>query len=351
MRNSQAEPPGRAVRRTVRQPGALRKQQIADAALEIIGVRGLHHFTAREIGHSLVESAMPPSSATCRRKRPSSGPQSTGLNSSCSRGSLLTTLIRWSAWESFSASEPGPWPGGPASPGSCSPGSGLRGRTGGQRTHPGVQAEVGGIRSQLPQRGACPWRACSRDRDTGSEPPGHGSTHGLSVRRAQPGDRFKPPARLGTSLERARGYSLPKSRDWDRRPKGKSKKGKTDMSELIENTRRRKDLLKHMILQLHEGKAPEARSARSSSRLLGQVPYDDGGRGRAGADVRGPAHRGGPPAVRPAQRGPQGHDRSGGRHGGPARASRAHVPARRTGPSTGRSKRARKLFAEVEAAP
>jgi AcrR family transcriptional regulator len=41
------------VRRTVRQPGALRKQQIADAALEIIGVRGLHHFTAREIGHSL----------------------------------------------------------------------------------------------------------------------------------------------------------------------------------------------------------------------------------------------------------------------------------------------------------
>jgi AcrR family transcriptional regulator len=31
----------------------LRKQQIADAALEIIGVHGLHHFTAKEIGRSL----------------------------------------------------------------------------------------------------------------------------------------------------------------------------------------------------------------------------------------------------------------------------------------------------------
>jgi hypothetical protein len=30
------------------------------------------------------------------------------------------------------------------------------------------------------------------------------------------------------------------------------------MSELIENTQKRKELLKHMILQLHDGTAPEA---------------------------------------------------------------------------------------------
>lgn len=46
------------------------------------------------------------------------------------------------------------------------------------------------------------------------------------------------------------------------------------MSELIENARRRKDLLKHMILQLHDGTAPEAVRAQLA-RLLGEVPYGD----------------------------------------------------------------------------
>ncbi len=46
------------------------------------------------------------------------------------------------------------------------------------------------------------------------------------------------------------------------------------MSELIENSRHRKDLLKHMILQLHQGSAPnEVRT--QLVRLLGQVPYGD----------------------------------------------------------------------------
>jgi uncharacterized protein len=46
------------------------------------------------------------------------------------------------------------------------------------------------------------------------------------------------------------------------------------MSELINNARKRKDLLKHMILQLHKGEAPEA--VRSQLvRLMGQVPYND----------------------------------------------------------------------------
>lgn len=45
------------------------------------------------------------------------------------------------------------------------------------------------------------------------------------------------------------------------------------MSELIDNARKRKGLLKHMILQLHEGTAPEA--VRSQLvRLMGEVPYD-----------------------------------------------------------------------------
>ncbi|RME29924.1 MAG: DUF438 domain-containing protein, partial [Candidatus Zixiibacteriota bacterium] len=46
------------------------------------------------------------------------------------------------------------------------------------------------------------------------------------------------------------------------------------MSELIDNRRRRKDLLKHMILQLHEGAAPEKVKAQLA-RVLGEVPYDD----------------------------------------------------------------------------
>ena len=46
------------------------------------------------------------------------------------------------------------------------------------------------------------------------------------------------------------------------------------MSELIGNAERRKELLKHMILQLHEGKAPE-QVRPQLIRLLGQVPYND----------------------------------------------------------------------------
>ncbi|NOZ00543.1 MAG: DUF438 domain-containing protein [Deltaproteobacteria bacterium] len=46
------------------------------------------------------------------------------------------------------------------------------------------------------------------------------------------------------------------------------------MSELLDNARKRKDLLKHMILQLHSGHAPEA-VRKQLVRLLGQVPYDD----------------------------------------------------------------------------
>lgn len=46
------------------------------------------------------------------------------------------------------------------------------------------------------------------------------------------------------------------------------------MSELIDNARRRKDLLKHMILQLHRGVAPDA--VRSQLvRLMGSVPYSE----------------------------------------------------------------------------
>jgi DUF438 domain-containing protein len=46
------------------------------------------------------------------------------------------------------------------------------------------------------------------------------------------------------------------------------------MSELINNARKRKDLLKHMILQLHKGEAPEAVRTQLI-RLMGQVPYGD----------------------------------------------------------------------------
>src|SRR5512139_1653008 len=46
------------------------------------------------------------------------------------------------------------------------------------------------------------------------------------------------------------------------------------MSELIENSRKRKDLLKHMILQIHQGMAPD-QVRTQIVRLLGQVPYGD----------------------------------------------------------------------------
>lgn len=45
------------------------------------------------------------------------------------------------------------------------------------------------------------------------------------------------------------------------------------MSELINNSQKRKELLKHLILQLHQGKAPEAVKKQLRT-LLGQVPYD-----------------------------------------------------------------------------
>jgi DUF438 domain-containing protein len=44
------------------------------------------------------------------------------------------------------------------------------------------------------------------------------------------------------------------------------------MSELINNNQKRKELLKHLILQLHEGKAAEA-VKKQLIRLLGKVPY------------------------------------------------------------------------------
>jgi uncharacterized protein len=46
------------------------------------------------------------------------------------------------------------------------------------------------------------------------------------------------------------------------------------MSELIDNVRRRKELLKHMILQLHNGEAPE-QVRTQLAHLMGQVPYGD----------------------------------------------------------------------------
>ncbi|NWG14011.1 MAG: DUF438 domain-containing protein [Acidobacteria bacterium] len=46
------------------------------------------------------------------------------------------------------------------------------------------------------------------------------------------------------------------------------------MSELIDNARRRKDLLKHMIRQIHGGVAPD-QVRTQVVRLLGQVPYGD----------------------------------------------------------------------------
>jgi DUF438 domain-containing protein len=46
------------------------------------------------------------------------------------------------------------------------------------------------------------------------------------------------------------------------------------MSELISDAKKRKQLLKHMISQLHEGTAPEA-VKQQLIRLLGKVPYND----------------------------------------------------------------------------
>ena len=46
------------------------------------------------------------------------------------------------------------------------------------------------------------------------------------------------------------------------------------MSELINNAEKRKELLKHMILQLHEGTAPET-VKQQLIQLLGKVPYND----------------------------------------------------------------------------
>ena len=46
------------------------------------------------------------------------------------------------------------------------------------------------------------------------------------------------------------------------------------MSELINNAAKRKELLKHLILQLHKGEAPGAVRAQLQ-KILGQVPYDE----------------------------------------------------------------------------
>ncbi len=46
------------------------------------------------------------------------------------------------------------------------------------------------------------------------------------------------------------------------------------MSELLDNASKRKELLKHMILQLHKGEAPEEVKSQLV-RLMGKVPYGD----------------------------------------------------------------------------
>jgi DUF438 domain-containing protein len=46
------------------------------------------------------------------------------------------------------------------------------------------------------------------------------------------------------------------------------------MSEIINNSRKRKELLKHMILQLHSGEAPDAVRSRLVD-LLSSIPYDE----------------------------------------------------------------------------
>lgn len=45
------------------------------------------------------------------------------------------------------------------------------------------------------------------------------------------------------------------------------------MSELIDNNRKKKDLLKHMILQLHKGEAPEE-IREQIGHIMGEVPYE-----------------------------------------------------------------------------
>jgi len=46
------------------------------------------------------------------------------------------------------------------------------------------------------------------------------------------------------------------------------------MSELINNSKNRKELLKHMILQLHEGEAPDL-VKKQLVRLLKKIPYGE----------------------------------------------------------------------------
>jgi DUF438 domain-containing protein len=46
------------------------------------------------------------------------------------------------------------------------------------------------------------------------------------------------------------------------------------MSELIDNSKKRKEMLKHLILQIHQGSAPQEVKIRLRS-LLGQIPYDE----------------------------------------------------------------------------
>ena len=59
-------------------------------------------------------------------------------------------------------------------------------------------------------------------------------------------------------------------------------KGDKTVSELIDNdSQRRKGLLKHLILQLHDGTAP-VQVQKQLVRLLGAVPYGLAGEGWAG---------------------------------------------------------------------
>jgi len=46
------------------------------------------------------------------------------------------------------------------------------------------------------------------------------------------------------------------------------------VSDLLNDAKRRKETLKHMIQQLHEGKAPDAIKGQLVQ-LLGSVPYND----------------------------------------------------------------------------
>ena len=46
------------------------------------------------------------------------------------------------------------------------------------------------------------------------------------------------------------------------------------MSELINNSEKRKELLKHMIMQLHEGEAPDEVRGRLVN-LMTKIPYNE----------------------------------------------------------------------------